>query len=159
MTGRLFALVFVFCLPALFGAVDQGVSYMRSFIPGEEEASYGLGKLSPAERARFEELFRTMLERLDMRMEKSALAYLRTQGWAEVEVTGAESATLVSELGEEQFVAVLAAGKKYLLEPVTPPSFVPGRFLGRVEDKSFAVIGLDGSVARYVVRKATSQGE
>jgi hypothetical protein len=133
---------------------SDAVNFTRMFIAGEDEGLYGLQKLTAPERAKLNELFGTIATRLSSNLPNSALAYLKDQGWIELELTGIEKVTLDKAEGEIQLMAARVAGTRYLLEPETFSGLGPGTYLASLSGTGCQVIDTYGKVTEFGVRQA-----
>ncbi len=145
-------------LLALSGGDSPGpsttINYINMYIRLAEEQSCGLHKLTKAERSRLNEVFKAITERLDDNLRNSALAYLRQQGWQEMTITGAEQLTLDESRGPLTYTIATLAEARLALEPWHVATLMPGEYLGRVDSAECRIIGPQGNVVGFWVRKA-----
>jgi len=130
------------------------INYINMYVRLAEEQSCGLHKLTRAERSRLNEVFKAVTERLDDNLRNSALAYLRRQGWQELAITGAEQLALDESRGPLTYTIATLAGARFVLEPRHVATLMPGEYLGRVDSSECRIIGPQGNVVEFWVRKA-----
>jgi len=131
---------------------DKEPMYLNAFIKHNDEASYGLGKLSEAERGRWNGLFQTILARLEDNLRNSATRYLTRQGWSEVKVTGTEMLKLDPGTDSMQYVIAELGGQRLVLEPKRVASLAAGSYWGRRDSSDFRIIDATGGTVEFQVR-------
>lgn len=150
MSSRLLVVLALFFLPSLSPSAEE-VNYINMYVRLDDQSSVGLDKLTAAERGRLNEVFKAITERLDDNLRNGALAYLRQQGWSELEVTGTTSRE--GQPGATTLVTARRSGQDYLLEPDGVSILMPGTYLARVDSGRCSVIDPQGRTVEFVVRQ------
>jgi hypothetical protein len=155
--------IFLLACPVLLSvqaASDARINYINMFIRVDDEPKYGLAKLSPAERDRLnDEVFGSIVRRLDDNLRNSALAYLRQGGWVELEVIGTETLALDQQLGTRRYVVGVRAGSRLTLEPKSVSTLLPGTYLSLTDSSSCTVLDPQGRPVEFWVRVASPARE
>ena len=77
-------------------------------------------------------------------IEKSAIEYLKNDGWEEVEVRGTR------EINSETYLIVDKGAFTYILEPISYfYDLGPGKYLGKMSWTSSEIIDADGDEIRF----------
>ena len=152
-------LMLLFLLPAVPDAAEEGINYINMYIRLDYQNEYGLHKLTSAERAKLNGVFGEITERLNDNLRNGALAYLESEGWAELEITGTELRELDELQGEMRYVTASMAGTEYTLEPASISTLMQGRYLARFDDDRCRVINSEGKVIKFTVRATATGGE
>ena len=151
MTALLAAAVLV---PVAQAVGQEHTNYINMFIRLEDEAQYGLGKLSSEERARLNDVFGSIVAKSEDHLRNSALAFLENTGWVEVEMAGIETHDVDPEQGPRPYVTATRAGLKYVLEPVSGMATAQvGSYLGTIGQDELSIIDYEGKLVEYFVRK------
>jgi hypothetical protein len=151
--GRYAALLLVlFVLPAVPDAAEQGINYINMYIRLDYQNEYGLHKLTSAERAKLNRVFGEITERLNDNLRNGALAYLESQGWSELQITGTEVLELDEFQGEMRYVTAAGKDTRYTLEPAAHSTLMQGRYLAKFDDDQCRVINPEGKVVEFTVR-------
>ena len=152
-------LLVLFALPAVPDAAEEGINYINMYIRLDYQNEYGLHKLTSAERTRLNGVFGEITERLNDNLRNGALAYLESEGWAELEITGTELRELDELQGEMRYVTASTAGADYTLEPASISTLMQGRYLARFDDDRCQVINSEGRIVEFTVRSTAPGGE
>ncbi len=147
-------LVAAILVPVVQTVAQEHINYINMFIRLEDEARYGLQKLTSEERSRLNDVFGSIVAESEDHLRNSALAYLQNTGWVEVAMTGIETHTIDPDKGPRGYVTATHAGLKYVLEPVSGMATAQvGTYLGLVGQDELSVIDYEGKRVEYLVRK------
>jgi hypothetical protein len=139
-------------------AADEPINYINMFIRFGDEPGMGLAKLTRAERGRLNNVFRSIVEDLNDNLRNSALAYLKNSGWRELEVTGTEEMELDTIQGRARYVTARGSGTKYVLEPKSLSTLMPGDYLGRTDSTECRLLSPQGSAVEFWIRSSGPDG-
>ncbi len=159
-SGRYAALLLVLLvLPAVPDAAEQGINYINMYIRLDYQNEYGLHKLTSAERAKLNGVFGEITERLNDNLRNGALAYLESEGWSELQITGTEVLELDEFQGEMRYVTAAREDTRYTLEPESYSTLMQGRYLAKFDNDQCRVINPEGKVVEFTVRATAPGGE
>jgi hypothetical protein len=147
-------LIVIALIPTVQNATEGNINYISMFVRHDEERSCGLHRLNSAERARLNDVFKTIVERQQDNLRNSALAYLTNQNWSEVQILGTEEAVFDSTLGPRKYVKATRPGTRYLLEPESYSALMPGSYLGKTDSAHCTVLDTRGDAIEFLVRHA-----
>jgi hypothetical protein len=152
-------LLVLFALPAIPDAAEEEINYINMYIRLDYQNEYGLHKLTSAERAKLNQVFGEITERLNDNLRNGALAYLESEGWSELQITGTEVLELDEFQGEMTYVTASGNGTRYTLEPASISTLMQGRYLAKFDNDRCRVINTEGRVIEFTVRATAGAGE
>ena len=112
-----------------------------------EQQKFGLHKLDPSERKNLANLFSSIVQNNQLR--KSALKYLKDEGWEEVEILGTRTLKMDKYSDEEEYVIAQEGVWLYILEPKYYSTLLPGTYLGDMGFISCEIIDRDGNKVEF----------
>ncbi len=144
--------IILICLTAgvltiAFAQTYSQTDFISLFIKPEKQKQCGIHKLSQEERNSLSNVFWAIFE--VNKIGNSAVEYLKSEGWEEVEVIGTRMVRLDEDAEPEEYLIVKEGSQTYFLEPRNFSSLRPGKYLGQMGLTSCEIINSNGSTVRF----------
>lgn len=136
------------CAIALVGvAYAQQRTLLEIILTPQQKQSCGIQKLNASEQKSLEAVFAKVIS--GNSLGDSAVEYLKSEGWNEVQVLGTKRLRLEDDDDAQEYTIVEKGSTTYILEPKTYADLSPGRYLGKMGYTSCEIIKRSGSTARF----------
>lgn len=115
----------------------------------DRQRECGVHKLTQSERTSLSTIFGIVMR--SNRLGDSAVEYLKSEGWKEVNVIGTRRLKLNDFSLEEEYVIAKSGFQTYILRPKLFSRLTSGKYLGKKSFYSWEIIGSQGTVHRFSI--------